>query len=157
MLDGLDLSSEDEADLAIIQHAAEAGDTDAAAWLRGEGYIRVSESRASFVRWDDVGERTSGRAIAWRTAVFQRDGYRCQECGAQGALHAHHITPWAKDAERRFDVDNGVTLCVKCHALRHPEHAQLILKAHYHKPNRRGGESEWVDRASSPLRRRRNS
>lgn len=56
----------------------------------------------------------------WRTSVFRRDGYVCQDCGQQGGnLIAHHVVPWAKDTNLRYDVDNGVTLCERCHDARH--------------------------------------
>lgn len=51
----------------------------------------------------------------WRTKVFKRDNHTCQECGDQGYLNAHHIKPFAKFPEFRFDVDNGITVCLDCH------------------------------------------
>lgn len=57
---------------------------------------------------------------AWRTAVFQRDGYTCQECGQHGgALVSHHVQPWADNPALRYDVANGVTLCEACHDAAH--------------------------------------
>lgn len=53
---------------------------------------------------------------AWRTAVFERDSYTCAACGQYGGkISAHHKDAyhWCKD--RRFDVSNGVTLCLSCH------------------------------------------
>lgn len=52
----------------------------------------------------------------WRTRVFQRDDYTCQHCGIRGGrLQAHHIKPYAAYLDLRFDIDNGITLCVACH------------------------------------------
>lgn len=60
--------------------------------------------------------RGSARYREWRTAVFERDDYTCQECGERGgALQADHIKPFAFYPELRFDLDNGRTLCVPCH------------------------------------------
>lgn len=51
----------------------------------------------------------------WRTAVFKRDNFICQECGTGGKLHAHHIKTFAAFPELRFEISNGQTLCVPCH------------------------------------------
>ena len=65
-------------------------------------------------------ERNSPQYRRWRDAVFVRDSYTCQSCGQRGGkLNAHHISPWAKDTERRFDVSNGITLCKQCHKAAH--------------------------------------
>lgn len=55
----------------------------------------------------------------WREAVYERDSHTCQKCGATGEMHAHHIKSWATHINLRFDVDNGITLCVKCHGIEH--------------------------------------
>lgn len=63
----------------------------------------------------------------WRTAVFERDHYRCQDCGAFDVqLNAHHIKSWARHPSLRFDVSNGVTLCEDCHKERHPDVKVLV-------------------------------
>jgi 5-methylcytosine-specific restriction endonuclease McrA len=56
----------------------------------------------------------------WRKAVYTRDDYTCQECGAKGNIVAHHVKPWAHYPELRFEVSNGITLCDDCHATKHP-------------------------------------
>lgn len=53
----------------------------------------------------------------WRIGVFERDSYTCQACGDKtgGNLRAHHILNYSKHEEKRFDIDNGITLCDPCH------------------------------------------
>lgn len=64
--------------------------------------------------------RDDPRLDRWREAVFERDGYTCQDCGELGGnLHAHHIERWSKAPDKRFEVSNGITLCHTCHWRRH--------------------------------------
>jgi len=56
----------------------------------------------------------------WRQAVFERDHHTCQDCGTtEGYLQAHHDYCWRDFPELRYVVENGVTLCQKCHVVRH--------------------------------------
>lgn len=55
----------------------------------------------------------------WAVNVKERDGNRCAICGASGKLYAHHIQHEAVNWNRRTDIDNGVTLCGRCHILAH--------------------------------------
>ena len=60
--------------------------------------------------------RNSINYIEWRKAVFERDDYRCYDCGERGSeLNAHHTYPFARFPRLRFDINNGVTLCETCH------------------------------------------
>lgn len=61
-------------------------------------------------------ERSSKKYAEWRKAVFERDGFTCQLCGkVGGGLQAHHIQHWSTNVNERYQVQNGVTLCKKCH------------------------------------------
>lgn len=64
----------------------------------------------------DRRDRASAEYTRWRREVFMRDGFQCQVCNQIGGnLNAHHIKPFSKYKELRFDVDNGITVCVECH------------------------------------------
>lgn len=55
--------------------------------------------------------------IAWRTACLRRDNYKCVVCGRgrPAPLQVDHIWSWSKYPEKRYDVENGQTLCIPCH------------------------------------------
>jgi hypothetical protein len=60
--------------------------------------------------------RSSLKYRLWRESVFARDDYTCMGCKERGVyLNAHHIKPFAAHPELRFSIDNGISLCVKCH------------------------------------------
>ena len=64
-----------------------------------------------------ISKRNYPEYIAWRTSVFERDGYACQVCldKVGGNLTAHHINGYHWDEGGRTDINNGITLCDSCH------------------------------------------
>lgn len=66
----------------------------------------------------------------WRSDVFTRDNFTCQDCGKRGGdLEAHHIKEFslilkenniktleeAMNCEELWNINNGITLCKNCH------------------------------------------
>lgn len=51
----------------------------------------------------------------WRKKVYARCGFKCVICGSTKQLNAHHLDSWSWAINRRYDVDNGTTLCKKHH------------------------------------------
>ena len=65
-------------------------------------------------------QRNSDEYKSWRNEVFKRDNFTCAMCHKVGwILHAHHIKPFSKYKQLRFDVKNGITLCEPCHKAVH--------------------------------------
>lgn len=55
-------------------------------------------------------------ASTWSVKVRERDNHECQICGkTDGILHAHHLNAKHLFPEQSLNVNNGITLCSKCH------------------------------------------
>lgn len=75
--------------------------------------------------------RHSKKSQNWILEVFRRDKFTCQHCQQQasGKLEAHHLKRFsdifsenniktfrqAMDCQEFWNIDNGITLCDKCH------------------------------------------
>lgn len=55
----------------------------------------------------------------WQQAVYKRDEWTCQKCGSKKLIVAHHIKLFSKFPELRFEINNGIVLCRKCHQNHH--------------------------------------
>ena len=51
---------------------------------------------------------------AWALKIKERDGFKCIVCGSDHYLNSHHLIPRERK-DTKFDINNGVTLCVKHH------------------------------------------
>ena len=75
-------------------------------------------------------QRTTNEYNTWRKEVYTKDNYTCQCCGMkrtksfQPKLNAHHIKNFSKYEELRFSVENGITLCEKCHTAFHTKYGR---------------------------------
>ena len=62
-------------------------------------------------------ERTAARKgipASLRTAVYERDGYRCVTCGSAESLSLDHIIPFSKGGPDTFE--NFQTMCRPCNS-----------------------------------------
>jgi len=74
--------------------------------------------------------RTDFKYRQWRSDIFTRDEFTCQECGKVGVeLHAHHIKSLSSilqkyeittleeaiECEELWNINNGIILCEECH------------------------------------------
>ena len=76
-------------------------------------------SKARIALFNRIGriERQDGEweFARWCKSIHKRDNYACQVCKATGKIMAHHILSWKDYPELRFELENGITLCVDCY------------------------------------------
>ena len=67
-------------------------------------------------------DRNKKRSKIWSSKVKQRDNYTCQNknCKFIGKpndwiMTSHHIENFAENKDQRLKINNGITLCKKCH------------------------------------------
>ena len=77
--------------------------------------------------------RHSSQNKIWREKVFIRDKFTCQNPNCPycknkvgGYLHAHHLKSFTDYPELRFNLENGITYCLKYHKFIHSR-----LSEHY--------------------------
>ena len=62
-----------------------------------------------------------------REKTFKRDNYVCQCCEKTNTiLNAHHILPFSKHVDLRYDINNLITLCKTCHMSYHSKYRKNI-------------------------------
>ncbi len=60
--------------------------------------------------------------IIWAKRIKQLDKYTCQICFAKNVpLHSHHLNAWNLYVSERYDLNNGVCICERCHDALHHE------------------------------------
>ena len=56
----------------------------------------------------------------WIKQIFLRDNYTCQLSGQKGIkISAHHLDAWASYPNKRFEIENGITVSYELHKLFH--------------------------------------
>ena len=64
------------------------------------------------------------KALAFRLAVLTRDQHHCRACGRRvrrtveavpERAEVHHVLTRGAHPDKRFDLDNGLLVCLICH------------------------------------------
>jgi len=90
-------------------------------WFQGENTSNWQGGKSS--EYDKL--KNKKEWAEWRKSVFERDNYTCRICtfrsgdGERRDLHPHHIYSATKYINHIFNIDNGLTACVKCHGRIH--------------------------------------
>jgi hypothetical protein len=90
-------------------------------------YSQTGEDNAN---WDPkLTDEDRGRNIvkykSFILKVYRRDKYRCRRCKSIGKkLNAHHLDGWNWCKEKRYDINNVITLCYDCHKDFHDEYGR---------------------------------
>jgi len=71
--------------------------------------------------------RQDVRTKAWNGAVKLKDGFKCRRCGSDSRLNAHHIIPICAEPQLAFDINNGISLCERCHVDFHSKYGNLNI------------------------------
>lgn len=83
--------------------------------VRGENHYRWNPNLTDEDRKNNESRLTQYGCKQWRVGVFAKDNSRCVVCGCKRSKNTkivpHHLDSWDKHVDKRFDVDNGVTLC----------------------------------------------
>lgn len=61
--------------------------------------------------------RRTKEYIHWRNSVIERAGGKCEMCGRELPLEAHHVISIHKDISGIYDINNGRALCNDCHLI----------------------------------------
>lgn len=76
-------------------------------------------------------DRTHIEYKLWREDLLTRAKNKCEDCGSNKRLHAHHIQCFYKNPESRFLIENGKILCQSCHSKLHKTRDKTGRKKNY--------------------------
>ena len=64
----------------------------------------------------------------WMISVKKRDGWKCRISNenCSGRLEAHHILDWMNYPELRYEINNGITLCLAHHPRSRAKEKRLV-------------------------------
>lgn len=93
---------------------------------RGSNHYLWIEDRSKIKQYWT--ERNNPEYKQWRYAVTTRDKFQCRASdeNCNGKIVAHHILPWSKFPQLRYEKINGITLCQFHHPRNRNDEQRLI-------------------------------
>lgn len=74
-----------------------------------------------------INNRYSSKCKTWANRIKSNANNKCEMCGSDKNLEAHHIIEWQYSISGRYDISNGKCLCKKCHKKIHND--KYVMKA----------------------------
>ena len=96
------------------QAAVRLGKTHSEEWRKN---ISISKTKDVSQLKNPEDRRINIMYLNWSRDVKDRDNWKCKiaDSNCRGHLESHHILNWKDYPELRYDVNNGITLCVGHH------------------------------------------
>ena len=84
---------------------------------KSENHYRYDPNISDETRGEWDKKHMTAKVRAWSKKVKELADFTCDCCKVRGGvvLHSHHLNSWIDNKEQRYDLDNGVCLCVECH------------------------------------------
>ncbi len=80
--------------------------------------VRLKKEKVKEKKQNSISYLTKCADTLWSECVKINYNYACQYCGKTEWLNSHHLFTRSRKATR-FDIDNGICLCVLHHTLSH--------------------------------------
>lgn len=93
-------------------------------WNKGKVFAAISQEKNPLWKGGISSEYDKARChrflfVDWTKLVKDRDENKCRHCNGTDRLRAHHIKDFVEYPELRYDVNNGLTLCISSHSKEH--------------------------------------
>lgn len=63
----------------------------------------------------DHESRKASETKVWSREVMKKCNFKCVICSTNKKLQSHHLDGWNWCVNKRFDINNGVCMCLDCH------------------------------------------
>lgn len=61
----------------------------------------------------------------WKKKIYAKNFYKCVICHSKENICAHHLESYKSNPNLRLDLNNGITLCRKCHLKFHTKYGNV--------------------------------